>query len=246
MWSIIFSLCLLGANIIANSSWKWHISPALNRNSWCTGCHANSSIITEVHDEDSPNLSAEAPLRKDSLFQGKWISWALDIFSKASFMEAENLPLSQEVDANQKHLWMWVHSKCTPQIKVNSCDAPERGWSTSVRKSISIHQGIMRTVEELNEILIHFIHSLNRSGNYNLPNTRLRSGEKKTHSSPLKSPIQWERQTKTDDYAHIMSWAIPSTSLQLEWLRRDLTETDHQLTPDIYSPLHFSGRILPL
>lgn len=100
---------------------------------------------------------------------------------QASFMKAEDLPLSQEVGANQKHLWMWVHNKCTPQIKVNSCDAPERWWPTSVRKSVSTHQGIKRTVEELNEILIHFIHSLNRSGNYNLPNTRLRSGEKKTH-----------------------------------------------------------------
>lgn len=106
--------------------------------------------------------------------------------------------------------------------------------------------GIMRTAEELNEMLISFTHSLNRSGNYNLPNTSLRSGEKKTHPSPLKSSIQWERQTKTDDYTHIMSWAIPSTSIQLEWLRRDLTETDHQLTPYTHSSLHLSGRILPL
>lgn len=48
-----------------------------------------------------------------------------------------------------------------------------KGWSTSVRKSISIHQGTRRTAEELNEILIRFIHSLNRPGHYNLPNTKI-------------------------------------------------------------------------
>lgn len=73
-----------------------------------------------------------------------------------------------------------------------------------------------------------------------------RSGEEKTQPSCLKSSIQWEPQTKTDYYTHIMSWAIPSTSIQEEWLRRDLTETGHQLTSDIHSPLHFSGRIPPL
>lgn len=90
------------------------------------------------------------------------------------------------------------------------------------------------TAKELNEVPIHFIHSLNRSGNYNLPSTKLRSGEKKTLHLKMLNPMG------TGHYMHTLSWATPSASIELEWGSRDqlraMTETGYQLTPDVHPP----------
>ena len=162
-----------------NISWKWYISPRAEQELSVEGVPGKQPHPAHSQCRSTLGRGFTTSRKIHFLVTGHIVQNKIHSSREPAIISECGRQPKASLDGSSQQMYQ-------KKIKIKSSQGQYNLWYTGKRvthiseknqKHSSRNNEI--TAKELNEIPTHFIHSLNRSGNYNLPNTRLRSGEKK-------------------------------------------------------------------